>query len=175
MHEISCVIIMAVLTLTEKPSNASTSVIVALYNRSLPFRMKRLSGRVRTTNCKQNMTLASANAPSEFWQVMSFAIETVLLCHCNADCVKLNPGQKRCQAVAHKRRVEAKEHCSTTQHKSVCPPWDLLAHHLSLVRLPQRMQSPASYQVVYSWTQWLNSKATNKVSSSCVMQHDNCR
>jgi len=51
--------------------------------------MKRLSGRVRTTNCKQDMTLASANTPNEFWQFLPFAIATVLLCHCNADCIKL--------------------------------------------------------------------------------------
>lgn len=38
-------------TLTEKPSNASTNVMVALYSKSFPCRMKRLSDRVRITNC----------------------------------------------------------------------------------------------------------------------------
>ena len=116
MHGISCVIIIAVLTLTEKPSNASTNVIVALYNRSLPVRMKRLSGRVRTTNYK-NMMLALANAASESWQFLPFASATV--CHRNADCIRLNPGQSRCLAVARStRNIEAKEHSSNAQRKS---------------------------------------------------------
>lgn len=39
------------ITLTENPSSASTNVMVALYSRSFPCRTKRLSRRVRSTNC----------------------------------------------------------------------------------------------------------------------------
>ncbi len=167
--------IIAILTLTEKPSNASTSVIVALYNRSLPVRMKRLSGRVRTTNCKQDMTLASASTPSEFWQFLPFAFAAVLLCHCNADCVKLNSGAVVYLLLMKQETLKQKNIAAMRNTRMVLPTFRSPGS-------PSIIGSPSSKNAIscimttcLCKNSIIELEGNNKVSSTCVMQHDNCR